>query len=464
MSAAMVRIHYADGRAEDRGFPPGTYRIGRDAGDIVLHDPNVSGCHAELYVEPGRVGVADAGSSNGTFDMAGRPLSGAIALAPGQWVRFGSSAITLLALVAPNAWPPAPQLQAPAYPVDVRGASPAADEGDSHPDRPVRHTYPVAQTAFGFGGALQLLGKTMPYLAARLATLMLLSTVGLVYWVVAIAGFLFLGHKAVILGWAWLVVAAVAAGFVWRVVVRYFLYLLKMGHIAVLTDLITKGRVGNGNEGMFAYGKRIVVARFGEIAGLFGVHVLIDGVVGVFNRSLDWVSEIVPIPGLNSIVSLVKAVLRAATRYIAETVFSYNLARGDSNVFRSSKDGLVYYAQNSKEILKTSLLVVVLERVLWFAVFVVFFVPSLLVAYSLPTAWGGWLPVTAVVAGLLYAGNVRDAVLRPLFLTMVMLKFHKTIQGQPINAEWDQRLASISRGFQELGQKAVGLAGAAPAR
>ena len=462
MSAAMVRIHYANGSAEDRGFPPGTYRIGRDAGDIVLHDPNVSGCHAELYVEPGRVGVADAGSSNGTFDMAGRPLSGAIALAPGQWVRFGSSAITLLALVAPNAWPPAPQ--PPAYPVDVRGASPATDEGHSHPDRPVRHTYPVAQTAFGFGGALQLLGKTMPYLAARLATLMLLSTVGLVYWVVAIAGFLFLGHKAVILAWAWLVVAAVAAGFVWRVVVRYFLYLLKMGHIAVLTDLITKGRVGNGNEGMFAYGKRIVVARFGEIAGLFGVHVLIDGVVGVFNRSLDWVSEIVPIPGLNSVVALVKAVLRAATRTIAETVFSYNVARGDANVFRSSKDGLVYYAQNSREILKTSLLVVVLERVLWFAVFVVVFVPSLLVAYSLPTAWGGWLPVTAVVAGLLYAGNVRDAILRPLFLTMVMLKFHKTIQGQPINAEWDQRLASISRGFQELAQKAVGLAAAAPAR
>jgi hypothetical protein len=329
----------------------------------------------------------------------------------------------------------------------------------SHPDQAVRHTYPVTQRAFGLGGAMQLLLKTSPFLVARLATLMAVSTVGLVYWIVALAGFIFLGQRAVIVAWAWLVLACVVAGWFWRVIVRYFLYLLKMGHIAVLTELITKGQIGNGSEGMFSYGKRIVIERFGQIAALFAVDALIHGVVGAFNRTLDWVSNLIPVPGLQSVIGFVKAVLRACTRYIAETIFSYNLARGDSNVFRSSKDGLIYYAQNSREILKTGIWVVVLESVFSFGVFIAVFVPAMvtatLIRAMLPGAWGGWLEFTAVIAGFLYAGNVRDAILRPLFLTMILLKFHETVQGQPINLEWDQRLTSLSDKFRQLTERAA---------
>jgi hypothetical protein len=46
--------------------------------------------------------------------------------------------------------------------------------------------------------------------------------------------------------------------------------------------------------------------------------------------------------------------------------------------------------------------------------------------------------------------------LKPLFLTMVMIKFHTQIQNQPINETWDARLESASEKFRELKEKALG--------
>jgi hypothetical protein len=54
------------------------------------------------------------------------------------------------------------------------------------------------------------------------------------------------------------------------------------------------------------------------------------------------------------------------------------------------------------------------------------------------------------------AGNVRAAFLKPLFLVMVMTKFHVQIQNQPINQEWDERLSRVSNKFRELTDKISG--------
>jgi hypothetical protein len=200
---------------------------------------------------------------------------------------------------------------------------------------------------------------------------------------------------------------------------------------------------------MFEYGKRVVTERFGQVNAMFALDLLIAGIVGAFNRTLNWVASLLPVPGLDSVVGVVNQVVRASTTYIDETIFSYNLARGDENVFRSSKDGLIYYAQNAKEVLKTGLWVVVLDRVLTVAVWVVMLIPGALLSWAMPSV--GWV---TVVAALLFAGSVRSAFLQPLFLIMVMVKFHSVARNQPINLEWDQRLAGASTKFQELKQQA----------
>jgi hypothetical protein len=330
----------------------------------------------------------------------------------------------------------------------------------SHPDAPVRHSYPLAITHAGFGTAVSLVMRTLPYALVRFGILVGFTLVTVVWFALTFGGMAFLSAKIhPWVGLGWMVVGLGGYGYAWWFVVRYALYLIKAGHVAVLTELITKGSIDNGAAGMFDYGRRVVTERFGEVNVLFALDLLIRGVVGAFNRTLDWVGRLIPLPGMQSIVGIVNAVVKAATTYIDETIFSYDLARGDENPWRAGKDGLIYYAQNSGEILKTALYVVVLDKVLTVVVWAVMLAPAFLMLAVLPQAAkpGGFLGGLLIAA--LFASNVRQAFLKPVFLVMVMTKFHSVVQNQAINAEWDGRLSSVSGKFREIKDKAA----AAPA-
>jgi hypothetical protein len=320
----------------------------------------------------------------------------------------------------------------------------------------VRHHYPLAIKDASFGTAFGLLMRTLPYAMVRFGINIAVSILTIVFWVVCLGGAAFLAAKvAPAVGWIWAIAWIVAFGFFWRLVLRYFLYLLKAGHIAVLTELITKGQIGNGQEGMFAYGKRVVTERFGEVSALFAVDVLVKGVVRAFNRTLDFIGSLLPIPALQQLMAVVKAVISAATTYIDETLFSYALAREEKVRWPSARDGLVYYAQNAKEILKTSAWIVVIDFVLTFVTWLIMLAPAYAISHALPKEMV-LASVVALVIALLFAGSVRHAFVKPLFLIMVMTKFHVSVQGQPINLEWEARLESISDKFRQIKAAVLG--------
>ncbi|MEO6173204.1 MAG: hypothetical protein ABIP02_08810 [Arenimonas sp.] len=334
----------------------------------------------------------------------------------------------------------------------------------SHPDASVRHSYPLVIEQAGFGTAFGLMLKTLPYAMARFGILVAYSFITIAWLIITFGGGVFLGSAVhPWLGMGWMLGGLGLYGYLWWFLLRYFLYLLKAGHIAVLTELITNGSIGNGNEGMFAYGKRIVTERFGEVNILFAVDALIKGVVRMFNRSLDFLANLLPIPGLQSLMAIVNAIVRAATTYIDETIFSYNLARGDENPWRSSKDALIYYAQNSKEILKTAVYVVILDKVLTVFIWIVMLAPAFLLLKILPEAWAPGGFIGGLVIAALFASNVRQAFLKPMFLVMVMTKFHVVIRNQAIHPEWDTRLSGISSKFQTLKDIAIAFQAGRPA-
>jgi hypothetical protein len=70
--------------------------------------------------------------------------------------------------------------------------------------------------------------------------------------------------------------------------------------------------------------------------------------------------------------------------------------------------------------------------------------------------------VTILVAALL-AGPLRAAFLKPLFLIMMMVRFHALIENQPINQEWDAKLATVSDKFRDLGSQAAASFASGPA-
>ena len=183
----------------------------------------------------------------------------------------------------------------------------------------------------------------------------------------------------------WLAAGLAAFGFAWFTVLRYVLHLVACGHVAVLTDLIVHGRVRDGNEGMVAYGIKTVRARVRR-----GERPLRPQRAGAWRgRRLQprpgFLEELLPLPGLDGLVKLAEAVLRMATTYLDKTIFSYNLARGDGNPWRSGREGLVYYCQNARPILTSALWILTVDVLLTVALWLLMLLPSIPVALLLPS-------------------------------------------------------------------------------
>ena len=316
----------------------------------------------------------------------------------------------------------------------------------NHPDQPVRHSYPVAITEAGLSTSFGLLMKTLPYVAVRLGLLVAFSVITILWMGATFGGFAFLADKVhPWVGYGWMATGMGVYGWIWVTIVRYFLYVLKCGHIAVLTELITTNKINHEGMGMFAYGKKVVTDRFAQVNVLFVLDSLIEGVVRAFNRTLDWIAGLIPIPGLQNVTKVINSIIYAATTYIDETIFSYNLARGEDNPWRGGRDGLVYYCQNSKTILKTAIGCVLLDYVLTALVWVLLLAPTFLLAKvfsGLAAYYFGF--------AILIAWNIRAAVLKPLFLTMIMTKFHVSVKGQAIDETWDARLTKVSNKFVKI--------------
>jgi hypothetical protein len=323
-------------------------------------------------------------------------------------------------------------------------------------DEFIPHHYPLACRDSGLGSSVALLLRSLPYALMRFAVLLAFSVACIVWIVVAIGGAVWAGaHIAGVFGFIWFVSCAAVAGWFWSAILRYALHLIECGHVAVLTELIVHGRVGNGSESMFAYGKRIVTGKFGQVNVLFAMNLLVRGAVNTVHGTLEGIGNSLSIPGVDSIVGLITAILRAATRYMDKVIFSYNLASEAPNPWLGAQDGLVYYAQNAKPILKQSVWIVVLEYALTAVLWLALVIPAAMLTAILPHAVREAGGLVTIVIAILFALAARGAFLKPVFLIMVMTRFHALIEHEQINREWVARLNQLSSKFRELGQKAA---------
>jgi hypothetical protein len=328
---------------------------------------------------------------------------------------------------------------------------------------PVRHRYPLAVRDHGLVTAIALLVRSLPYALARFGILLGCAVACIIWLVIAIGGAAWLGnHIAGVFAVVWLLTCLVGAGFFWGTILRYLLHLLACGHVAVLTELITRDEVGNGSESMLAYGKRVVTERFGQVNALYAMNLMVRGILAAFHGTLDWIGEILPIPGLEGLSNVVNVILRAATRYLDKVILSYNLARADEEPWRGAREGMVYYAQNAVPILKTAIWIVILERTLTVVLWLLLLAPAAAITWMLPRAVHEQAAIVTILVAAILAGPLRAAFLKPLFLIMMMVRFHALIEHQPINEEWDARLSALSANFSSLGAQVAAGFGRGP--
>ncbi|NCB47828.1 hypothetical protein EOM81_12555, partial [bacterium] len=249
--------------------------------------------------------------------------------------------------------------------------------GDTQNQSGVKHNYPLAIEDASFKTAFSLLLKTMPYTLLRFGILVLISIVTVIWTGITLGGYAGLVNmKFDTLAMLWGFFSVGSYGGLWGLVIRYSLYMVKCGHIAVITELITKDSISNGSENMFSYGKRIVTERFKDVNVLFVIDQTVNSVIKSFNGTLDWISSLIPIPGLDKLMQLVQSIIYFAATFIDETIFSYTLARNETNPWQGAQDGLIYYCQNSKEILKTAVWAVIIDKIATALIWILFMLPG----------------------------------------------------------------------------------------
>ena len=297
-----------------------------------------------------------------------------------------------------------------------------------------------------FGEALGLIAKTMPFIWVRLGSYALLGLgLGLYFGVIGGIAWLLASLWAPLGIIAFLLALGGAFGGV-RWATRYYFYLLRAAHAAVMTELI----LGNRLQGsQLAYGKAQVTSRFRDTSFMFGVDALIDGVVKAFTRRFANLA-VLPIPGLESLMGLLQRVAISSTTYIDEAILSRAYAEREANVWRVARDGVVLYAQAWKPVLANAVALALLSYVEFVGLLIVLGLPAVALGAALPE-----LRVALGVGVILGAWMIKLAVGDAFSLAATLLAYHRETAALKPNEVWAARLEDISPKFRELGQKAA---------
>lgn len=312
---------------------------------------------------------------------------------------------------------------------------------------------------FSVGSSLGLMAQTAPFLLFRMA----------VYFAIAVAYVLVTGVGAGIgygIGgfgesdfqasatlWGGGTGFALTAGIIY-LLREYTLYIVKAGHIAVLVEAID-GRALPQGKGQITYAREIVQRHFGEASMLFGVDLIIKGVLNAITGLLQGLMRLLPIPGLDRIMGVVRAYLRVAVGLLDEIILAHILRSRSANPWASAREALVLYGQNARPMLVDAAWVTLFVYGLWLIVFLVMLAPAAAVVYLIPGAWSAG----GVVFALLFAWAVKAALIEPFAIACLLQSFFKVTEGQAPDPEWEARLDGVSGKFRKLGEQASGWAG-----
>ena len=316
---------------------------------------------------------------------------------------------------------------------------------------------------FSVGQALALMGKTLPFIVFRIVVYagialayVLATGVGAgVGWGVGIFGDG--DFQAASTVWGGVAGFGIVAGILYFAR-EYILYLVKAGHIAVLVKLIDGETVPDG-QGQITYASEVVKARFAQSSVLFAVDQLVKGVLGAIIGIVQGVTALLPIPGLQNVVGLVRAFLRISVGLVDEVILAHAIRTEAINPWVSAREALVLYAQNYPTMLRNAAWLTVITYLLAFVVFLVMLAPAGLIVWLLP---GGW-SAGGFIFALVFAWAVKAALIEPFAIACMMQVFFRVTAGQTPDPEWENRISGVSRKFNELKQRAIQWMGGASA-
>lgn len=245
----------------------------------------------------------------------------------------------------------------------------------------------------------------------------------------------------------WICLTAAAVG-----ISQYYLgWLLKAGHIAVVTSLLTTGSLP---DKPFEYGTEMVKKKFATAAAYFAVDRLVSGAVKQINGGLDIVGSVLgKIPGMDSVVSFAKSFVNVALGNVDECCLAYTFYREEQSAVKSAADGVVIYFQNWKTILKDALK----------TAFVTFLL-SIVAGFLLMAVTIGFLSVlgmpgfdvfcVALILAVMIVFIVKSSVMDSYTMVCMVCSYMQVAPSTEITFDLYDKLCNMSSKFKSLFQKA----------
>jgi len=238
---------------------------------------------------------------------------------------------------------------------------------------------------------------------------------------------------------------------------NYIGYLVKAGHIAVITETVVTGRVP---DNQVTYGKQMVKERFLTSNIYFVIDKLVAAAVRQLQRVVQKIGNFASVvPGMDFITKIINLFISIALGYIDECCLGYTFLKKEQGACKSAADGVVIYWQNWKTLMKdaakTTLIVIILVVASTLILFLIF---GLLVALITPN---GWVRFGAFLIAALISWVVKTAFIDSYILVKMMVSYMEVAPSTVITFDLYDKLCGLSSKFKELFNK--GKAEPAPA-
>ena len=291
--------------------------------------------------------------------------------------------------------------------------------------------------------AKQLFNKTRPFCMAKLAlgaATVLLSVV--LFAILMGIGWLFDEGGIYIAFLLWIG----GTGVIRFVLMHYFGYMVKAGHIAVITEAMKTGQVPANQVN---YGKQLVTQRFTTSNIYFAVDKLVTGAVKQIQNGIDKVSgKLDFIPGMGAVAGAAKFFVSISLGYIDECCLGWTFYNPQQGAFKSAADGVVIYAQNWKVLLKDAAKTMAKTIGLTVVVALLIFVPVGLLFKLLK-----WSGLVAFLLACLIAWVVKFAFMDSYIMCQMMTSYMQVAPTTVITFDLYSKLCGISSKFKELFNK-----------
>lgn len=250
----------------------------------------------------------------------------------------------------------------------------------------------------------------------------------------------------------WLIVSGLVNFFL----AHYIGYLLKAGHIAVITDTISNRNMPEDQiqHAFIRTKKRYATA---------DIYFLVDSLIGGALRQIQHISERAhstadSVSGVNTSARISKLLTDIFLGYIVVICLGYTFYKDEQNAYKSAADGIALCYQNRKKLLKNASVTVMTVIILFVLCGIILFLLFL-------ALFGTILPDMKVILALLFAGFLTYVIKYAFIDTWIMIKtnliFLELAPKTAITYDLYEKLSRYSKKFRKLFNKGQQIGGVA---